>query len=306
VRIAGLTAVIILSFADIFQIYLYYIPQIVIYTFPITYFIALVVSFYNFSKDGEILTLFILGYSPKRVALTYMIITFFISLALLFNSLIMMPLSKQASKNFVKIKKVESKIDIQSTKVGQNLGDWNIFAKEKDGNRYKDIVLFSNKFNENEQFIVASNALLSTKGNSILLTLYSGRSFTMGLDFIQTDFKRLQLAYRDTKDELEKKGIIQYWLDVKHSSYKSMWLSIYLLISFFPLFSLLLAFCIGIVNIRLQRRNIAFWISLVIVVYYGAIFNISSYYSLVGGVTFGLLFFMSSIYIFYRIIIQRY
>lgn len=306
VRIAGFTSVMSLGFGDIFQIYFYYVPQIIMYTFPLTYFIALVVSLYNFSKDGEVLVLFTLGFSPKNVVLVYLLISFLVSLLLVFNSLIMMPLSEQASKNYIKIKKVESKIDIKSSELGQSIGSWNIFVKDKEGNIYKDILLFSSDYNNNEQLILAKSAKFKTESGGISLTLVDGNSFSMGKDFVQTSFDTLKLSYKDSKDQLQNKGIVQYWLDAKNSQYRAMWLCVYMLLSLFPFLSVMLAFCIGIVNIRVQRRNIALWIGLVIFVYYGIIFQISQVYPLYGGILFVSLFFLASSVIFQRMIIRRY
>lgn len=306
VRIAGLTSVMSLGFSDIFQIYFYYVPQIIMYTFPLTYFIALVVSLYNFSKDGEILVLFTLGFSPKNVVATYMIISFIISLLLVFNSIIMMPLSKQASKNFVKIKKVESKINIKSSELGQSIGSWNIFVRDKKDNTYQDIVLFSSDYNKNEQLILAKSAKFKTGSSGISLTLIDGNSFTMGEDLVQTSFEKLKLSYNDSKEGLENRGIIEYWMDAKNDPYKAMWLCIYMMLSLFPFLGVMLAFCIGVVNIRVQRRNIALWIGAVIVVYYGVTFQLSQVYPLYGAVFFALGFFIVSFFTFRKMILQRY
>ena len=306
VRIAGMTSVMSLSFLDLIKIYLYYIPQIIIYTLPLTYFISLVVSLYNLSKDGEILVLFTLGFSPIKIAVVYSFVSLAISFVLVFNSLVLNPLSEQAVSNFIKIKKVESKINIASSKVGQNIGDWNIFSKEKEGNIYKDVILYANNYNGSEQFIIAPKAIFETVNNAISLTLYNGNSFSMGVDFVETSFERLRLAYVDSKEKLQHKGIIGYWQEAKSNKSRALWLCVYMLLSFFPLFSMLFAFCISVVNIRVTRRNIALWMSIVIVVYYAAVFQVAGHFPGLGGVVFGLSFFLISIVFFKKMILQRY
>jgi len=307
VRIAGYTSVMTMSFADIFTIYLYYVPQIVIYTFPLTYFIALVLSLYNFSKDGEMLVLFSLGKAPKNVMNFYLIVSFLVSIFLVVNSLILMPLSEQSSDNFLKIKRVESKINVRSSEVGQKIGSWHIFTKKSDNFRYDDLVLFSSNYKNKMQFILSKSAKFESYKNSISLILKNGNHFMISNDkIIQTSFETLKLTNALYRDKLDNKSIFEYWADAKNNQYRSRWLSIYVLLSLFPFLSVFLAFSIGIINTRIQKRTVSFWIALVIVIYYGFIFKIAQISPFYGSVVFILFFSGISFLILKVLILKRY
>ena len=306
VRIANYTSVMTLSFVDIFQIYFYYVPQIVIYTFPLTFFIALTYSLHNFSKDGEMLVLFSLGKSPRKVLNLYLIVAFLTSIALIINSLILMPLSEQASKNFMKIKKMESKINVKGNEVGQSVSGWNIFTKKVSDNRYNDLVLFS-KTKDKEQLILAKNAQFNSTNSKINLVLNAGNHYLINhKETIQTGYQKLTLTNNLHKDELSHKSIFEYWSDAKTNSYRSRWLSIYILLSMFPLLSVFNAFSIGVINSRVQKRVISLWVGISVLVYYGTAFKIAAKSPLLGSIGFITIFTLISFLIFNKIIIKRY
>ncbi len=305
VRIANYTSVMSLSFLDIFQIYFYYLPQIVIYTFPLSFFIALTYSLYNFSKDGEMLVLFSLGKSPKKILNLYLIVSFLTSIALIINSLILMPLSEQASKNFLKIKKLESKINVKDSEVGQRVGEWNIFTKKDGNNRYKDLVLFSKR--DKEQLILANSAKFDSSNSKIKLILKDGNHYLISDEHIvATRFKNLILTNNLEKDKLSHKGIVEYWSEAKTNSYRSKWLSIYILLSLFSFLSVPNAFSIGIINSRIQKRVISFWVGLVVIIYYGVAFKVATKSPLYGSIIFITLFSIFSYIIFKKVILKRY
>ena len=308
VRIAGYTAVMSMSFSDILTIYFYYVPQILIYTFPLTYFVALVLSLYDFSKDGEILVLFSLGKSPKKIIIVYLMISFVISIFLIINSLILMPLSEQASHNFLKIKRVESKINVKSSEVGQKIGNWNIFTQKSDEYKYDDLVLFSLSNNKKIQFILSKYAIFDSQGDSVSLTLYDGNHFIITDDdrIIQTKYDTLKLTNALYRDKLDNKSIYEYWLDAKNDRYRSRWLSIYMLLSIFPFISVFLAFAVGIINMRVEKRFIGLWIALIVLIYYSFTFKLAEVSPLYGGVTFILIFTLGSIFILKKMILNRY
>ncbi len=306
VKIAGFTSIMTLSFFDIFRIYFYYVPQLIMYIFPLTYFVALVVAIYEFSKDGEMIVLFSLGKSPQKVTTIFLIFALFISILLAINSIIFMPLSEQASHNFLKIKKVESKINLKDSEVGQRVGSWNLFTKKESDTKYIDLVLFS-KQKDKEQIILAKSANFISGSTLINLILKDGKHFLVKKnEIIQTNFGQLKLSNALHKDELSNKGILEYWKEAKSNKKRAKWLCIYLLLSFFPFLTTLLAFSISIINPRIENRNIAIWIFLVIIIYFGTTVKISQSIPLTGSIIFGITFFIISILIYKKLIAIRY
>ena len=308
VRIAGYTTEISMSFADIFRLYFYVIPQLVIYVLPLTYFIAMVLTFNNFSKDGEMLVLFSLGKSPKSVLSFFLFVSFVISLFLVVNSLVFMPRSEQMSDNFLEIKKVESKINIRTSEVGQKIGKWNIFSKQGKGDVYRDLALFS-KDRGKSQIILANEAKLVSGKREMSLMLDHGTHYrydSLNDSLIKTKYEKLKFTYNLHKGKLDTKGIVDFWLEAKTNSNRAKWLLLYLLFSFLPFFGVAYAFSIGIINPRVQKRAVGVWITVVIFIYYFVAYNISVTTPLVGGIVFAVSFFVLGLIFVKKMILNRY
>jgi len=306
VRIAGYTEYMVLTFVDIFQIYFYFVPQIILYTFPITFFIALTYTLFNFSKDGEMLVIFSLGKSPKSLINLFLLVGVFTSLLLMINSLILIPLSEQSSDNFLSIKKTESKINVKGNEVGQRVGKWNIFTKKVDDLEYKDLVMFS-KDSKKEQLILAKGAKFGSSNNKVILFLENGAHYLINKnEIVQTNFKELKLQNNLKRDTLSNKGIVEYWSEIDKNHYRAKWLSSYMLLSLFPLLSIFLAFSIGVINARVQNRIVSFWIGLTVFSYYGFLFKVADKSPLYGSFGFIVLFSMISYLILNKTILKRY
>jgi len=67
-----------------------------------------------------------------------------------------------------------------------------------------------------------------------------------------------------------------------------------------------LAFSIGVINTRVQKRFISFWIGLSVLVYYGFLFKVADKSPLFGGLGFVILFSLISYWILNKTILKRY
>ena len=218
-----------------------------------------------------------------------------------------MPLSEQASDNFLEIKKVESKINIRSSEVGQKIDSWHIFTQKANEFEYNDIVLFSKKYKNNEQIIFAKSAKFNSSHNSVSLVLKDGNHFVLYDDtFVQTKYKQLSLVNALRHKKLDDKQIVLYWSEAKTDKYRAKWLSIYILLSIFPFLSVMFAFSIGVVNSRIEKRNISFWIGLFVFVYYGLVFKLSDIKPLEGTLFLVLFSFVFGWLVVNKKILKRY
>ena len=87
IRISKITSVIKLDFFELGKLYIYMLPNILMYTLPVTFFIGIVISLFKMSKENEMTVLFSLGYSPRKIAKFYFRFSFLITIALLLNSI---------------------------------------------------------------------------------------------------------------------------------------------------------------------------------------------------------------------------
>ncbi len=259
IRIVGYTAIIKLSLWELIKLYLYMVPRIILFTMPFSFFIALTTTFFNLSKESETTVIFALGYSPKKIADFFFYIALFLSIFLIFNSLVLVPLiSKQMYKKFITYKKVEAKLNIKATEFGQSYGDWMVYINRKEGDKiYKNVVLFNKKSKEGENFIFADSANLSKKPTHLEFKLKEGKVFNYSKNELEEiEYRGLSLNMQTEFLKFKTSEILEYWLKAFTDKRRFYDLILYLISSLFPLLTYKFAFSIGIVNSRDVNINV--------------------------------------------------
>ena len=308
IKISQLTSLFSVSFKDLGEAYLYLLPELIVYTLPITFFIAVAMTVFKMSKENETIVLFALTLSPNKIAKVFFWLSLGTSLFLLVNSVIFIPIAKQLNKNFIEYKKLESKINIKATEFGQKFEDWNVFINDVNGSQYRDIVLYSNNKEKNEErFVIAKSAVIEKNGSIIGIKLERGKLFNLkdeGLD--ELNYESMKMSYRPSIKELESSGVVEYWMKAKENSTRAKDLSINILISFFPLATFLFGIAMGVANTRHEKPNIYLHIFLVVLVYYVFVFKVATTFPLVGTGLLIVLFHLASGLYFYQKILKRY
>ncbi len=115
-----------MNFIELITLYIYLIPKLLIYTMPITFFIALCITLFNLSKENELIVLFTLGYSPKKVANFFTILGAIFSFLFVLDVIVLIPLSKQLNENFIEYKKAEAKL-ISKRVIWSKFSDWIVY-----------------------------------------------------------------------------------------------------------------------------------------------------------------------------------
>ncbi len=308
IKISQLTSLFSVSFKDLGEAYLYLLPELIVYTLPITFFIAVAMTVFKMSKENETIVLFALTLSPNKIAKVFFWLSLGTSLFLLVNSVIFIPIAKQLNKNFIEYKKLESKINIKATEFGQKFEDWNVFINDVNGSQYRDIVLYSNNKEKNEErFVIAKSAVIEKNGSIIGIKLERGKLFNLkeeGLD--ELNYESMKMSYRPSIKELESSGVVEYWMKAKENSTRAKDLSINILISFFPLATFLFGIALGVANTRHEKPNIYLHIFLVVLVYYVFVFKVATTFPLVGTGLLIVLFHLASGLYFRQKILKRY
>lgn len=132
IKISIITSVITINFIELLMMYVYLLPNILIYTIPITFFIALCLSLFQLSKENETIVLFTLGYNPKKIATLFVFVSMLISVLLILNTLVLIPRAKQLNANFIDYKRTEAKFNIKATEFGQKFSDWLVYIDASD------------------------------------------------------------------------------------------------------------------------------------------------------------------------------
>ncbi|HHD77600.1 MAG TPA: LptF/LptG family permease [Campylobacteraceae bacterium] len=308
ITIARLTALISVSFWDLGEIFLYSVPEMFGYTMPVTFFIAVAMTMFQMSRENEVIVLFALSLNPKKIAKPFSVIAALLSLFLLFNALVLVPLSRQMSKNFIEMKKMEAKLNLKESEFGQKFSDWHVFVRSSDRRNFHDIVLYQKgKEGESDKLILAKSANLDRNASLMTLTLKEGNVYIPGSDKLtQASYARLIMNYNPKLHELHSSDIYDYWMEAKSDPKRAQQLSFTVLVSLFPLLGFLFALSFGIAHMRYQKPNIYLNSMIVILLFYIAIYQVSHKAPLYGSMGVVILFGTLSWIWFKKRVMERF
>jgi lipopolysaccharide export system permease protein len=308
IKISHLTSLFSITFSDLAEAYLYLLPEIIVYTLPITFFIAVAMTIFKMSKENETIVLFALTLSPHKIARVFFMLSLGTSLFLLINSVLFIPIAKQLNKNFIEYKKLESKINIKATEFGQKFEDWNLFINDVNQDTYKNIVLYSkNSAKDEERFIIAKSAHIDKNGSIIGIVLDEGKLFNIKKEALdEINYARMTMSYKPNVKELHSDGVIAYWMKALSNKTRAKDLSINILISFFPLATFLFAISFGVANTRHEKPNIYLYIFIIVLIYYLLMFKVATTIPLIGTGLLIVGFHIASGIFFREKILKRY
>lgn len=269
VKIASLTSIITLNFTELLTLYLYVVPEILFYTVPVSFFISLVLSLSKLSNEYELIVITSFGLNPLKIAKILFPITLMLSFTMIIVSVGLIPKTKYLSKSLLNEKKKEASFNIKASEFGQKFGDWLIYIDEKDKNTYKEVKLFKTQ-KGTDQFIISKNAVLSNEKGNLSFILNEGKSFYIENKTVhQIDFAKMNISDSISKKKLDKFiNSYEYWkhnIKIKDRLDK---FSFYILVSLFPLLSLLLVVSFGYFNPRYDKNKALAYSITSVVLYY--------------------------------------
>ncbi len=271
IKIATYTAIIQLSLTEMFYLYLFYLPQIIFYTLPVTFFVATTLSLFKLSNDNEIIVLFSLGIKPIFLLKILFKPALLLSVTLFTTFLIVIPHMQNVTTNFMAYKKGEAKFNFTASEFGNRFGNWFLYisANHKDGS-YADVFLFS-KHQTEEKLISAKRAEIFNDNGILRLKLFDGQGYTYSnTNFSQINFKTMLINNNTHTDYEEPQNVLEHWKKYKINKSRKTDLITNTLLSVFPLLTLLFAAAIGIGHARHGKPKIYLYLFLIIISYYGA------------------------------------
>jgi len=275
VKIAAVTALVQLSVYDMWQMYLFILPELLFYTLPIAYFIGTTMTFAKLSFDYEMVVLFALGVAPSRIIKIMLSGALILSLLLLYISLILVPHTTQMYKNFLKVKKSQANFNIKPSEFGQKFGDWHIYigAQDEDNKKYSDIALFNQNRNS-ENLILASHAQIVNNDGILQFQLYDGRvHLYKDREFSVVNFDTMNINDTTTMNAKPYVSPINYWL--QNDSRRPTKFSTNVLISLFPPLSILIVLSIGIIHTRNNKNPTYLYMFIAVALFYALSFTLA-------------------------------
>lgn len=300
------------NFGELGKMYLFMLPRILLFTLPLSFFIALSVSLFRLSKENETTVLFTLGFSPVKIAKFFTFLASLLSLFLLLNALILIPISDQLSANFIDFKKSEARINLKPSKSGQNFSNWFVLIDGSEdinsSRKYKNIVLFEpQKETKKERLVLSKGATLTNDKGELSLVLEEGSAYEMQDDTIHEATYSSMTIRTKTKSKLrEVNSIIDYWGEAKTNKKRAEFLALFTLISLFPIATVLFAPSFGIVTYRYNNTEIYGYLFVVMFVYFALTITLSKYYPILSIFIISTLFFIFSLKFFQKKILQHF
>ena len=256
VRISALTSVMEINFFELIILYSFNIPSMLFYTLPISIFISLAISLSKLSTEYELIVITSFGLNPMQI-LKFIFPTLLIStIFLLLNSLVLIPKANQLFETFKAKKEQEAKFNIKASEYGQGFGDWLIYVNEEKDGLYKNVVLFK-KNNTINNFVISKTATLNNSDLELGLHLKNGKAIKIDETVTQIDFEKM-VIYNKIKQSTNINSLndlLIYWSYITELDSLRYKFNFFILMSFFPLISLLFYISLGFYNPRYEKNR---------------------------------------------------
>ncbi|WP_460169005.1 LptF/LptG family permease [Campylobacter concisus] len=258
IQIARITSYIEISFGELFKLYSFMLPRVLLFVVPIAFFVSLAMTLFRLSKENESIVIFTLGGSPNKIARFFLAFSALLSAALLVVAIVIIPIAVQLNENFIDYKKTVAKLNLKPTKFGQKFSDWMVYVgsevEDSNSSIYKDIVMFNPFAKESQRLITAKNAKITNVNQSIELSLNEGKMYDIKDEiYHQSNFKSMKIRTPQSESISKVGSIKEYWMGITYSNELKRDLSTYVLVALFPLASTLFAISLGIVTYRYEK-----------------------------------------------------
>lgn len=258
IQIARITSYIEISFGELFKLYSFMLPRVLLFVVPIAFFVSLAMTLFRLSKENESIVIFTLGGSPNKIARFFLAFSAILSAALLVIAIVMIPIAAQLNANFIDYKKTVAKLNLKPTQFGQKFSDWMVYVgsemEDSNGTIYKDIVMFNPFIKDSQRLITAKNAKITNVNQSIELSLNEGKMYDIKDEiYHQSNFKSMKIRTTQSEEISDVGSIKEYWMEASSSNKRKKDFSTYVLVALFPLASTLFAISLGIVTYRYEK-----------------------------------------------------
>jgi len=317
VKIASKTAVIHVDMIELLQIYLFFLPTILFYTMPLSFFIGATLTISKLSFDYELVVLFAMGINPNKILKVFLLPTIVLGFILMFLFIFIIPHTKQLNNNFQTLKKTQTQFDIKATEFGQKFGDWFVFIDKKpQDDLYENIVLYK-KEKKDEIFIQAQYAKISNNKGLFSMNLENGITYKYTQDKVeQINFKIMIINDTVfTKNDLYL-SILQYWQYYFNDTFKkehereykseAASFSLKVLISFFPLLGIFLFLTFGVSNSRHEKSHQNLYMFITITIFFSIASLVTKYLLFWSIPVFIVIWLLITYYIYKRKILTVY
>ncbi|HIV49140.1 LptF/LptG family permease [uncultured Helicobacter sp.] len=319
ISIAGKTYVVKMSFFDLFALFAYSLPGSMFFIISITFFASLTLGIARLSYEYEMMVFFALGIKPVDILKTFLPITILATCILLVFSLVLVPLSNSASKNFIAQKRADIDVNLRAGELGQKLGEWLVYVDEVKDRKYKNLILYSQD-TDSESFVVAQDGRTRNQNGLFELLLERGDVYFAQDDEIRKIvYDHMNVRQILGEPQLSGYDLLSYWqeaftyiitslprkeipLSVRSKERK---ISQAILVSVFPIVSLFLVLSFGIANPRFKSNMSYFYVIGATALYFVMVYVAAENFPFLGILFIPTIWLLCS-YLLYAKSIKRY
>ena len=280
IQISVQTSYLKVSLGEILELYLYYVPELLLYTMPVSFFAAGVISLSKLSFDLELIVLFALQGSVKHLMKPLGMIAGLMMVILLITGLWLKPKAMLMSKELIYKKEDTSQLNLKPSEYGQKFGNWLLHVEKKyDDRNYGNLIMFSRQKN-NDIIVKAEKGTIEQSKGYFNLLLSRGETYSIGSDGIkEIRFEEMRVNEKSNITKLHFTDVIDFWKEwVERRNPRD--LSSAILTALFPILSLLMIVSTGVINPRHQKNRSSFYVIILITFYYAMTYGFGDKYPL--------------------------
>lgn len=254
IKISILSNQITLGVADIFKLFNLFLPEIMFYTIPISFIIAISSTFNTLSKDSELTALFSFGFSPLGIFKTFLMPAFLFSTLMLLISLYSIPKNILAFEQY-KIEQLQkAKFTVEPNKLGQKFGNYFLFTDSKKGDTLSNLVLFAKNKKSRLIFISEQGSIHNHDGN-FMLSLDKGKGDTFLSDRIESLSYQTMHIYPSIRQSSSQTHMQWSFDRIRKHPKEMAWLTYYIFLSLSPLLSFGIIIALSTKSARYQNTS---------------------------------------------------
>lgn len=268
VKIASLTSIIQLDIYELLLLYSFAVPKILFYTLPVSFIFSLSIALAKLSSEYELLVISSFGQKPLKIINIFLPLAITLSIILFIISMVVIPKANFLNQKFIQEKKAAAKFNIKASQFGQEFGEWLIFIKDDKDKLYNDVKLLR-KNDSSDQFIIANSATIKNETGDLNLILNKGKSFVISDNIEQIDYSTMAiLDSHQNKIFAQYQDPIKYWSNIQKNKGLAEDFSFNILVSIFPLISLLFMLVFGYFNPRYEKNRAVLYTGITLVFFF--------------------------------------
>lgn len=193
-------------FIDISRLFLYLMPSFLVFTIPISLFVAILMGLGRLSSDNEITTLRACGISLYRLSYPVAIISLGAFILASVVSMYLVPHSKFATKNLLfTIAQHKASIGIKEKVFNDDFKGILLYAETipAHGNFMEGVIVSDTRFSEEAHTIIAKRAYLLSDPNQMTVTLRLENGSTHMVDAHLKNYRTMNFSVYDITLDIE-------------------------------------------------------------------------------------------------------